>query len=236
MTDRAAVPCNGCSACCRGELVMLDLTIGEDPANFLTERKETPFGPIFALQQNPDLSCVYLGPAGCTIWDRAPAMCRSCTAPQDGGGEGDIPGRQGTPSLSASSEPFQHQAVMRWPPFPSNSEIHMTQIIKSMLAAAAVAVPLLAVQPAKAEWYIVTSDDEHSCIQSPLSPAQFEQEARRRGQYVRTETVADGEMVIVYIKTPNQPEGGVIYFNSKLQCDLAVAPERASSKIRTLGK
>ncbi len=35
-----------------------------------------PNGTVLALQRKPDGSCTYLGPKGCTIWDRAPQTCR----------------------------------------------------------------------------------------------------------------------------------------------------------------
>lgn len=73
----AKVPCNGCTACCRRELVPLLPEHGDDPGTF--EVQEVAINgrqvPFLALRENGD--CVYLGPDGCTIHARAPAVCRA---------------------------------------------------------------------------------------------------------------------------------------------------------------
>jgi uncharacterized protein len=67
------VPCNGCTLCCRRELVVLMPEDG-DPAAYETR----PVGGQFrALAHKPDGSCVYLGPGGCTIYARRPTICRA---------------------------------------------------------------------------------------------------------------------------------------------------------------
>jgi hypothetical protein len=33
--------------------------------------------PVFVLAATPEGACVYLGPAGCTIYDRRPLLCRT---------------------------------------------------------------------------------------------------------------------------------------------------------------
>jgi len=73
--ERSSVPCNGCTACCQGELVVLDPEAGDDPALYLT--RQSADGAHHALQQKANGDCVYLGPSGCSIWARAPAMCRT---------------------------------------------------------------------------------------------------------------------------------------------------------------
>ena len=67
------VPCNGCTACCRRELVPLLPEHGDDPGTFETQTIGTE--PFLAVAENGD--CVYLGPEGCTIHARAPAVCRA---------------------------------------------------------------------------------------------------------------------------------------------------------------
>lgn len=63
MTD---VPCNGCTACCKGwdiDLTEHDYWSQYDQKNGRLTRK-------------PDGSCVYLGDKGCTIHEKAPYVCR----------------------------------------------------------------------------------------------------------------------------------------------------------------
>jgi hypothetical protein len=79
MTGRATVPCDGCTACCRHhELIALHPDKGDIPALYLTERVTNPLTgqTVLAIQRNADGSCVYVGPQGCTIHDRAPVICR----------------------------------------------------------------------------------------------------------------------------------------------------------------
>lgn len=71
------VPCAGCSACCRHEIVPLVEEQGDKPETYDHDDVKLPDGSIIkVLKQNPDGSCVYLGEKGCTIHDRAPAVCR----------------------------------------------------------------------------------------------------------------------------------------------------------------
>lgn len=71
-----AVPCNGCTACCRYR-VTLDRT-RDDPSLYDTE----PFlNPItleseLVLKHKPDGTCVHLGEGGCTVHDHAPSVCQ----------------------------------------------------------------------------------------------------------------------------------------------------------------
>lgn len=65
------VPCNGCTACCHNELVPIVEEDG-DPKQWITE--ETDQG--WFLMVGPDRRCVYLGKAGCTIYERRPTVCR----------------------------------------------------------------------------------------------------------------------------------------------------------------
>lgn len=84
---RAEVPCGTCRRCCRGNsMVMLLADEGDDVASYEHDIIDLPAanlgplahmagrGPILKRQPNGD--CVYLGPNGCTIHDRAPVICR----------------------------------------------------------------------------------------------------------------------------------------------------------------
>ena len=76
---RANVPCNGCRLCCTNDMIFLHPAEGDRPADYLTQQV---FNPITGkaghmLQKKPNGECVYLGPAGWTIHDRAPVICRT---------------------------------------------------------------------------------------------------------------------------------------------------------------
>jgi hypothetical protein len=75
---RAEVPCATCRRCCQGNsIVMLLPQDGDVVESYEHEIVELPGagrGPI--LTRHPNGDCVYLGPAGCTIHDRAPKVCR----------------------------------------------------------------------------------------------------------------------------------------------------------------
>lgn len=73
-----SVPCNGCTACCKNDLIVLHPEIGDDPSTYITMAAVNPLTgqTCLALQQKPEGGCIYLGETGCTIHDRAPAICR----------------------------------------------------------------------------------------------------------------------------------------------------------------
>lgn len=77
MTDVAHVPCNGCTACCRDTRVVLcaedDQTLAAHDEQWGTDDLKRS-GRV--LDRKPDGACVYLGDAGCMVYDRRPAMCR----------------------------------------------------------------------------------------------------------------------------------------------------------------
>ena len=75
----AAVPCDGCRACCFHELIVLHPEDGDDAATYDTMIVPHPMrgGSVAALKQRSDGACVYLGAEGCTIHDRRPAICRT---------------------------------------------------------------------------------------------------------------------------------------------------------------
>jgi len=74
----STVPCNGCTICCKGELLVLHPQAGDDPETYLTREVTNPLTgePALALQQKDNGDCIYLGETGCTIHGRAPAICR----------------------------------------------------------------------------------------------------------------------------------------------------------------
>ena len=67
------VPCNGCTACCRGDAI--GLLPADDPSQYLTEPHARLAGQLM-LAHKPNGDCVYLADAGCSIHDRSPQMCR----------------------------------------------------------------------------------------------------------------------------------------------------------------
>ena len=71
---RATVPCNGCRACCTSDLIRLVPEYGDNPASYLTT---TDSQGVSALARQPNGHCIYLGADGCTIHERAPAMCKA---------------------------------------------------------------------------------------------------------------------------------------------------------------
>lgn len=76
MTDRANVPCDGCTLCCRRDMIVL--MEGERPEDYEVEEIRTKTGEVFHMvKKGPDGNCIYLGAEGCTIHDRAPALCKA---------------------------------------------------------------------------------------------------------------------------------------------------------------
>jgi Fe-S-cluster containining protein len=77
-TARVNVPCGACRLCCRSNsIVMLLEREGDVVASYEHEVVDLPGagrGPI--LKRKPNGECIYLGKNGCSIHDRAPAVCR----------------------------------------------------------------------------------------------------------------------------------------------------------------
>lgn len=72
------VPCGSCRACCQNELVVLFPEQGDDPSTYEHTIVDDGQGHKFlALKMKPNGDCIYLGEKGCTIHDRAPAVCKS---------------------------------------------------------------------------------------------------------------------------------------------------------------
>jgi uncharacterized protein len=73
MHEPANVPCNGCTACCRHEAILLLPEHGDRIEDYDYEM----VGSIAVVRLKPNGDCVYLGEHGCTIHDRAPVICRA---------------------------------------------------------------------------------------------------------------------------------------------------------------
>jgi Fe-S-cluster containining protein len=67
------VPCNGCTACCSGPIV-LHAAFGDDVASYRTKFVD---GAGYVLEQREDGSCIYRQGNGCAVWERRPAICRA---------------------------------------------------------------------------------------------------------------------------------------------------------------
>lgn len=75
--ERAHVPCGGCSACCRAQMVFM--TEGDDAALYDVGPAINPLTGEegLALMQKPNGECVYLDQGRCSIYERAPLVCRT---------------------------------------------------------------------------------------------------------------------------------------------------------------
>jgi len=71
------VPCNGCRACCLHDMIPLMPEHGDLIWTYEHEVIATATGPAAVLQCGETGECIYLGRDGCTIHDRAPAICRA---------------------------------------------------------------------------------------------------------------------------------------------------------------
>ena len=88
MPPSVSVPCGRCQACCKNEAVVLQPAKGDVVESYLHWVMDGPIVEVTAmslgidaktlpvLQRQPNGDCIYLGPKGCTIHDRAPVMCR----------------------------------------------------------------------------------------------------------------------------------------------------------------
>lgn len=76
--DRAIVPCAGCRVCCINDAIILHPECGDDVSAFDAVAIKHPLTgkPAMMLKHKANGECVYLGASGCTIHDRAPAICR----------------------------------------------------------------------------------------------------------------------------------------------------------------
>ncbi len=75
----SAVPCDGCTLCCRGDAISLRPELGDDVSQYQTEphyKPELAAQGVRMLAHKEDLTCVYLTDAGCSIHGRAPVLCQ----------------------------------------------------------------------------------------------------------------------------------------------------------------
>lgn len=75
----ANVPCNGCTACCRGDAISIHPELGDVAEDYQTVPHFVPqmaAEGVVMLAHDADLNCVYLTENGCSIHGRAPALCR----------------------------------------------------------------------------------------------------------------------------------------------------------------
>jgi uncharacterized protein len=70
------VPCNGCTACCKGQRIILTEADKGQKYRITPTRKGNDGKTQWMLQHKPNGDCVYLDDYGCTIHDRAPQACR----------------------------------------------------------------------------------------------------------------------------------------------------------------
>lgn len=76
------VPCAGCTLCCHKQDVPL---VAGDDLTLRSRIIEIGGRKFAALDRRPDGACVYLGPEGCTVYERRPKLCRAfdCREHQD---------------------------------------------------------------------------------------------------------------------------------------------------------
>lgn len=73
MQPEIIVPCDGCTACCRGRAIRpLYIERGDVREDYEHQR----VNGVLALAWNKDGDCVYVGPEGCTIHARRPSLCQ----------------------------------------------------------------------------------------------------------------------------------------------------------------
>jgi Fe-S-cluster containining protein len=78
LRERRNVPCGSCRRCCQLDLIVLHPENGDVIADYETEVRFNPITgrPAHVLKHKPNGDCIYLGPEGCSIHDRAPVSCQ----------------------------------------------------------------------------------------------------------------------------------------------------------------
>lgn len=72
------VPCNGCTLCCRRDMIMILPEEGDDLESYEHEIRTIPgVGSIATVKKGANGFCIYLGENGCTIHERAPTICKT---------------------------------------------------------------------------------------------------------------------------------------------------------------
>lgn len=75
----STVPCNGCTLCCKNDLIVLHPEAGDNPLLYQTDVVTHPLTGALthALKHKPNGDCIYLGDSGCTIYSNRPLICRA---------------------------------------------------------------------------------------------------------------------------------------------------------------
>lgn len=73
-----SINCAGCTACCKSDVVELELQNGDDPKRYehLRVMRNSQGRLVFALAVKPNGDCAYLGDKGCTIQKTKPQVCK----------------------------------------------------------------------------------------------------------------------------------------------------------------
>ena len=71
------VPCAGCTACCKNEIVLLFPERGDKVELLDHYEIETPQGTLRALKRKDNGDCIYMQRDGCAIYANRPSMCRA---------------------------------------------------------------------------------------------------------------------------------------------------------------
>ena len=78
--DHNAIPCDGCTQCCKNDQVILRPEDGDDLSLYEWDAIESALysgGKVAALKRDAATGhCIYLRDFGCSIHDRRPAICR----------------------------------------------------------------------------------------------------------------------------------------------------------------
>ncbi len=76
--SETTVPCDTCTLCCRSNQgLFLHPEQGDDVNSYQHQTGTDSDGNPIYLLATTNGACVYLGPSGCTIYDRRPLLCRS---------------------------------------------------------------------------------------------------------------------------------------------------------------
>ena len=74
------MPCHTCTECCKtGQALILHPEQGDNVESYqvcVSAHPDTG-APVYLLATKENGECHYLGPGGCTIYDRRPLLCRS---------------------------------------------------------------------------------------------------------------------------------------------------------------
>ena len=75
---RTPVPCGSCHRCCTNDQIILHPECGDVVASYEHEATTSPLTgeAAYQIKRKPNGECIYLGAEGCTIHDRAPAICK----------------------------------------------------------------------------------------------------------------------------------------------------------------